>query len=158
MRNRNWLYAVEGRAMNGRTAVKFGYAKHEATCSQRIDNAVDLLRRNGFREITQRNVWRGVIEQESEIHRILRRNYDNIHPINHSDGYTEAYVGLTMSALAGVLPRAGVVGDRPAPRVVSVELVRNVNSQWIAAAAYVLLGGIVWPLILWSILSAGGGG
>lgn len=143
--------------MGGRTALKFGFANSEATCSQRIANAVELLQLNGFREITQRNVWRGVLEQESEIHRILRRAYDNIAPIHHSDGYTEAYVGLTMSALGGVLPRAGVVGRKPAPRMVAVELVRNVNSQWVAAAAYTILGGAVWPLILWAILSTGDG-
>lgn len=142
--------------MRGHTAVKFGYAKNEATCTQRIANAIELLRQNGFREITQRNVWRGVLDQESEIHRILRRSYENLAPIHHSDGYTEAYVGLTMSALGGVLPRAGVVGKKPAPRRVAFEIVRNVNSQWIAAAVYILLGGVALPLILWAILATGG--
>jgi len=149
----NRLYAVEGLSLDGHYAVKFGFARTEASCSRRIANAVELLRRNGFAHITQRNVWRGVLRQESEIHRILRRKFDNFTPINHSDGHTEAYAGLTIARLTDILPRAGVYDSTPPNREAAYELTRNVNAQRFAIALYVLVGAVVWPIVIWSLTS-----
>lgn len=88
-------YWVEARNQSNQTALKYGFAKHEDSLASRVENAVTLLCAHGYSTVVCQRIVEGDLALEKSVHRQLRKRFGSPPSGNHSDGYSECYLGAT---------------------------------------------------------------
>lgn len=102
------FYLVCARSEDGSHAAKFGFAKHEATLSGRVENARTLLAAHGFHTIVHTFTGQGDRKLEGAVHRSFRARFARPPTGPHGDGASECYIGADVTHCVQVLAEHGL--------------------------------------------------